>query len=489
VVVAGDEHQLPPTSFFTAATDDEAETGLTADGQLDLSLTSGYESVLDVLDALLRSSTLRWHYRSHDERLIGFSNAWIYDHLLTTFPGIAGDSCLQHVLVQQTPAASEQEESVSAEVQQVVQLALDHARTRPEETLGVITMGIKHADRIDLAIRHALSQQPELQPFFDEHRQERFFVKNLERVQGDERDAIILSIGYGKSPAGKLLYRFGPLLNAGGQRRLNVAVTRARSRMTLVSSFAAADMDPGRSNAEGVKLLRAYLQYVESRGANLGDALKEKPPLNPFEIQVRDRLTAAGIPVVAQYGVAGYWIDFAAQHPTKPGRMVLAIEADGASYHSSPTARDRDRLRQEQLERLGWRFHRIWSTNWFDDPNDEIDLACQAYDAAVAAADAHTAAAPALQRDLVDTAEALAISRKDGGAPTRQAPKPQLPYGLPISSYTHQELVWLIRWIESDTLLRTEEDLLNEVMDELGFQRRGARIRHAVAAAIADARG
>jgi very-short-patch-repair endonuclease len=489
VVVAGDEHQLPPTSFFTAAADDgEAETGLTADGQLDLSLTSGYESILDVLDALLRSYTLRWHYRSHDERLIGFSNAWIYDHLLTTFPGIAGDSCLQHVLVQQMPTAAEQEESVSAEVQRVVQLALDHARTRPEETLGVITMGIKHADRIDLAIRHALSQQPELQPFFDEHRQERFFVKNLERVQGDERDAIILSIGYGKNPAGKLLYRFGPLLTGGGQRRLNVAVTRARSRMTLVSSFAAADMDPGRSSAEGVKLLRSYLQYAESRGANLGDALKEKPPLNPFEIQVRDRLTAAGIPLVAQYGVAGYWIDFAAQHPTKPGRMVLAIEADGASYHSSPTARDRDRLRQEQLERLGWRFHRIWSTNWFTDPNHEIDRACQAYEAAVATGDADTVTTPGWQPEPRDAA-APAAGRPDAGTPTRHAPKPQLPYGLPISNYTHEELVWLIRWIESDTLLRTEEDLLNEVMDELGFQRRGTQIRRAVAAAIADARG
>jgi very-short-patch-repair endonuclease len=180
--------------------------------------------------------------------------------------------------------------------------------------------------------------------------------------------------------------------------------------MTLVSSFAAADMDPSRSSAEGVKLLRAYLQYAESHGANLGDALKEKPPLNPFEIQIRDRLTAAGIPLVAQYGVAGYWIDFAAQHPTKPGRMVLAIEADGASYHSSPTARDRDRLRQEQLERLGWRFHRIWSTNWFTDPNHEIDLARQAYDAAVAAADVRPAAAPGSQPDALDAAQAPAAA-------------------------------------------------------------------------------
>jgi very-short-patch-repair endonuclease len=487
VVVAGDEHQLPPTSFFTAASDGSEEaTGLTLDGQLDLARTSGYESILDVLASLLRSSTLRWHYRSRDERLIAFSNAWIYDRLLTTFPGVTGESCLRHVHVDQLPAAAGQEESVAAEVDQVVELALEHARIRPNESLGVITMGIKHADRVDLALRHALVAHTELQPFFEERGDERFFVKNLERVQGDERDAIILSVGYGKNPGGRLLYRFGPLLSEGGERRLNVAVTRARCRMTLVSSFTAADMDPGRSSAEGVKLLRAYLQYAASRGSNLGEAIAEKPALNPFEIEVRDRLAKAGIPVIAQYGVAGFWIDFAAQHPTKPGRMVLAIEADGARYHSSATARDRDRLRQEQLERLGWTFHRIWSTNWFADPDREIEQVKQAYDAAVIADRADDEVAESTPRPTAFTQ--LAEQAGGGVQPPRSKPKPQLPYGQPIANYTHQELVRLIRWIESDTLLRTEEELLDEVMNELGFQRRGSRIREAVAAAVASAR-
>src|SRR5262249_35827426 len=162
--------------------------------------------------------------------------------------------------------------------------------------------------------------------FFDENREERFFVKNLERVQGDERDAIILSIGYGKNARGDLPYRFGPLLMEGGERRLNVAVTRAKNRVTLVSSFSHRDMDPERSNAEGVKLLRQSLQYVESGGTNLGDRVLENPALNPFEVDVRDTLARHGLKPIPQYGSSGYWIDFAVQHPTQPGRHVLAIE-------------------------------------------------------------------------------------------------------------------------------------------------------------------
>src|SRR5262249_29822932 len=155
-----------------------------------------------------------------------------------------------------------------------------------------------------------------------------------ERVQGDERDSIILSVGYGKNEHGKLYYRFGPLLYEGGERRLNVAVTRARKRMTLVSSFDHTDMDPDRSSAEGVKLLRLYLQYAASRGANLGEAALELPQLNPFEISVRDTLSRIGVPIVAQYGCSGYRIDFVAKHRQREGRIVLAIECDGATYHS-----------------------------------------------------------------------------------------------------------------------------------------------------------
>jgi very-short-patch-repair endonuclease len=493
VVVAGDRHQLPPTSFFAAASDGDSdvEQAINDDGSINLALTSGYESILDVLTAGLgegHTRSLTWHYRSRDERLIAFSNAWAYDNSLTTFPGITGKDCLSHELVVQHPGAAGQEDSVTAEVERVVALALNHAALRPRESLGVITMGVKHADRIDLALRERLKGRPDLHAFFDESRAEKFFVKNLERVQGDERDAIILSIGYGKTSDGRLPYRFGPLLQDGGHRRLNVAVTRARSRMTLVSSFGHPDMDPNRSPAAGVRMLRAYLQYAASGGENLGDAALEKPALNPFEISVRDRLTAAGIPLVAQYGVAGYWIDFAAAHPAQPGRMVLAIEADGASYHSSSTARDRDRLRQEQLERLGWTFHRIWSTNWFTDADTCIAKARLAYDLAVASADADDFASTGRPRDVATPAPNQVHTPAPTPLVSRRGPQPTLLPGLPITEYSEPQLVQLIRWIESDTLLRTEDALYEDFMTELGFQRRGARIKAAFDSALPLAR-
>ena len=493
LVVAGDAQQLPPTNFFSAASDGDADEqqAILDDGTINLALTSGYESILDVLTAGLgpgRTRSLTWHYRSRDERLIAFSNSWIYDRSLTTFPGILGQDCLSHELVEQGQQVAGQEDSVTAEVERVVDLVLRHAEERPDESLGVITMGTKHAERIDVRLRDRLSQLPHLHAFFDgAGGDERFFVKNLERVQGDERDAIILSIGYGKSGDGRLMYRFGPLLQQGGHRRLNVAVTRARSRMTLVSSFSHQDMDPNRSMADGVKMLRAYLQFASTRGASLGDVAMEKPALNPFEISVRDRLVAAGIPLTAQYGVAGYWIDFAAAHPQQPGRMVLAIEADGATYHSSPTARDRDRLRQEQLERLGWSFHRIWSTDWFSDPDRCVSRAKMAYDRAVEEADAEDRkrayaeetrgkavfAGPSfLAPDSLFAAAAPQASPRPG-------PKPPVVLGMPITEYSDRTLIDLICWIESDTLLRTEDEVFEQFVQELGFKRRGSRIRAA----------
>jgi very-short-patch-repair endonuclease len=431
---------------------------------------------------------LTWHYRSRDERLIAFSNSWIYDNSLTTFPGVAGQNCLSHILAAQQPSVAGQEDSVTAEVEQVVALILEHAATRRHESLGVITMGIKHADRIDLLLRQQLREHPELHDFFNDSAPESFFVKNLERVQGDERDAIILSIGYGKSPDGRLPYRFGPLLQDGGHRRLNVAVTRARTHMTVVSAFSHQDMDPNRSTAPGVQMLRAYLQYAASRGQNLGEVAPQKPALNPFEISVRDRLVAAGIPLVPQYGVAGYSIDFAAAHPLRPGQMVLAIEADGASYHASATARDRDRLRQEQLERLGWTFHRIWSTDWFNNADLCVTKACTAYDQAVAAANARQEQAwPSIRPDLLPPTSTASAPPTAALRP-RQGERPPVPAGRPINGYTTDELADVIRWIESDTLLRTDDELFEMFIRELGYQRRGSRIRDAFNRALARRR-
>jgi very-short-patch-repair endonuclease len=284
------------------------------------------------------------------------------------------------VVVKQEFGTDGQEDSCTQEVQKVVELILEHARTNPDLTLGVITMGIKHMNRVQAALDQALDHQSDVSAFFDTSRSERFFIKNLERVQGDERDAIIISIGYGKDRAGNLPLRFGPLMPEGGRRRLNVAVTRARRRLTVVSSFSHVDVDLARVRpGSGVELLRNYLQYASTNGRQLGDAVVTGEELNAFEAEIFDCLSSKGLRLIPQMGASQFRIDMAAEHPEKPGRYVLAIECDGATYHSSYTARDRDRLRQQQLENLGWRFHRIWSTDWFMRKEEEIQRAMKAF--------------------------------------------------------------------------------------------------------------
>jgi very-short-patch-repair endonuclease len=432
VVVAGDDRQLPPTSFFHQIDpgdpdDDDPDEGL-------VSMRAGFESVLDALRPLLPTCPLNWHYRSRDERLVAFSNDRIYGGALTTFPGVARDDVLRHVVVGQDGTG----DTVAAEVTEVVRLILEHARTRPSESLGVIALGVKHAERVDAALRAALAAAAatppvppppagssgavavaaaaaardaarELEAFFAEDLPEPFFVKNLERVQGDERDAIIISVGYGKHPDGRMRYQWGPLLRAGGERRLNVAATRARRRLTVVSSFSSHDVDPSRLTAPGARLLAEYLEYARAGGIPVvpvpapagsyagGDGQPAEDGAGnggSFHTDVAARLAALGITVVPQYGVGGYRVDFAAAHPDDPARMILAIEADGAGYRDSGSVRDRDRLRKEHLERLGWHVHRIWSTAWFTDPAGELAKLRAAFDTAVSATPPPPPAAP-----------------------------------------------------------------------------------------------
>ncbi len=418
IVVAGDDRQLPPTNFFRQVgepDDDAAE-----DDESLVSFGAGFESVLDALRPLLPTAPLAWHYRSRDERLVAFSNSRIYGGALTTFPGVFRQDCLRHVVVAQGPEPG-QEVSVNAEVTKVIELILEHARGRPEESLGVIALGIRHAERIDTALRSALATLPDsegtrLEAFFAEDAAEPFFVKNLERVQGDERDAIILSIGYGKHPDGRMRYQWGPLLRDGGERRLNVAATRAKHRLTLVSSFSGYDVDPERVTKAGARLLADYLEYASSGGT--APEASGAAELNPFEADVKERLAACGIAVVPQYGVGGYRVDFAATHPEDAGRMVLAIEADGESYRESGSVRDRDRLRGEHLQRLGWHYHRLWSTNWLHDPQGEVAKVRDAYQRAVSATEPAKPAEPGPAEARDDAAPETSAARLPA---TRQA--------------------------------------------------------------------
>jgi very-short-patch-repair endonuclease len=480
VVVAGDRHQLPPTTFFATAVegedeilddDDEARSaGATATAAI-----GGFESLLDTLEAFLPNWLLEWHYRSEDERLITFSNAHVYTGRLVTFPSARGQEAIRHILVPHDAALGGQEESASREVEEVVRQVILHAETRPHESLGVITMGIKHANRIQAALDRALDLRPDLSDFFSLDREERFFVKNLETVQGDERDAIILSIGYGKAANGDLPHRFGPLTQDVGYRRLNVAITRAKRRMCVISSFSHDEIDLNRSGSRGVQLLKAYLEYAASGGTRLPeDERAGEVSLNAFEADVRDALQAHGIKTRPQFGASRYRIDLVAMHPEKLGRPVLAIECDGASYHSSPTARDRDRLRQAHLQRLGWRFHRIWSTDWFYHREQEIARAISAYKEAVRWADlsdANTGPAQAAGGPQpLRQGEQRPVARQRG-------PQPLVPVRETIDQYSDRELRQIAEWVTSDGLLRSDEELIREIFETLPFKRLGNRIR------------
>ncbi len=480
VVVAGDRHQLPPTTFFATTVEgedeilDDEERGRSAEAMATASI-GGFESLLDTLEAFLPNWLLEWHYRSEDERLITFSNTHVYTGRLVTFPSARGQEAIRHILVPHDPALGGQEESASREVDEVVRQVILHAETRPHESLGVITMGIKHANRIQAALDCALDLRPDLSDFFSLDREERFFVKNLETVQGDERDAIILSIGYGKTANGDLPHRFGPLTQDVGYRRLNVAITRAKRRMCVISSFSHDEIDLNRSGSRGVQLLKAYLEYAASGGTRLPeDERAGEVSLNAFEADVRDALEARGVKTRPQFGASRYRIDLVAMHPEKPGRPVLAIECDGASYHSSAAARDRDRLRQAHLQRLGWRFHRIWSTDWFYHREQEIERAIAAYEEAVRWAD-------------LSDAEPRPPQATGGVRPSRQThqqpvarqrgPRPPVPVRETIDQYTDRELRQIAEWIQSDGLLRTDEELIREIFEVLPFQRLGSRIR------------
>jgi very-short-patch-repair endonuclease len=356
-----------------------------------------------------------------------------------------------------------------------VRQVLLHAKTRPNESLGVITMGIKHANRIQAALDRALDLRPDLSDFFALDREERFFVKNLETVQGDERDAIILSIGYGKAANGDLPHRFGPLTQEAGHRRLNVAVTRAKRRMCVISSFSHHEVDLNRSGSRGVQLIKAYLEYAASGGRRLPEEEEAGAVvLNAFEADVRDALEARGIITRPQFGASRYRIDLVAMHPQRPGRPVLAIECDGASYHSSATARDRDRLRQAHLQRLGWHFHRIWSTDWFYNREQETERAVSAWQEAVGRADlldADAAPTPALGRiEPVPQVPQQPVARQRGS-------QPLVTVRETIDQYSDQELRQIAEWIASDGLLRTDEELIHEMFGMLPFQRMGGRIR------------
>jgi very-short-patch-repair endonuclease/DNA polymerase III delta prime subunit len=464
LVVGGDPKQLPPTDFFARAGE--------GDDAPDEGGTGGFESLLDVCLSLgLCRKRLRWHYRSRREGLIAFSNQYFYGGTLVTFP--SADEAATRAVTFVNVADGRFKDGVNVvEARRVAELVMQHARATPDQSLGVIAFSQRQQDRILDELEILRRAAPECESFFAESRTEACFVKNLENVQGDERDAIVLSVGYGPDAAGKVMMRFGPLNRQGGERRLNVAVTRARRSMTVVSSMSAGDVDLSRTSAEGAKLLRAFLDYADRGPVALAAAISEVDARDfdsPFEQAVAEELTRRGLTVHRQVGCGGYRIDLAITDGTS-GSYLLGVECDGASYHSAATARDRDRLRQAVLEGLGWRLVRIWSTDWVRDRNAQVNRVLVA-----------------LERAKSDPPPKAKAVREPEVAPAPKAkkePKPPEPDHDSIEKVPEVEVRTAISGALVEFGSMPAEDLIAAASKRLGFKRVGPKIRERIALAL-----
>jgi very-short-patch-repair endonuclease len=368
VITAGDQKQLPPTSFFEAAVDE-------ADEDDEEDLANDFESILDLMkgSGSFTTQTLRWHYRSRHEHLIAYSNASFYGSKLITFPGAISDSSDAGVNFIKVPGIYRRSagQDNPIEAKRIAERVIHHFSTRPGKSLGVVAFSTAQRDAIETAVELARAERPDLDGYFGDDRSQGFFVKSLESVQGDERDVVIFSIGYGPDENGKLYKNFGPVSRKGGERRLNVAITRAKELVEVVTSMSASEI--GDVNSEGARHLRRYLDFAERGPAALAIELGAAglDTESPFEDAVVGFVRSLGFDVQPQVGVAGYRIDLGVKHPNQPGAFMLGIECDGAMYHSSRAARDRDRIRHQILEGLGWNLHHIWGTAWYRHPQRE----------------------------------------------------------------------------------------------------------------------
>ncbi len=374
LIVVGDPKQLPPTNFFSRMDGD--------DGVFNQNQIEDLESILDeCLGSGLKVYNLLWHYRSRKEGLIAFSNYHYYANELHTFPSPHSENVgVSLVPVPQGFYDKGKSRTNRAEAQAITKEILQRL-TDPNTahmSIGVVTFSQAQQNLIMDLLDEARRENPAIEEHFGEDAEEPVFVKNLENVQGDERDVILFSICYGPDQAGRLSMNFGPLNRDGGERRLNVAVTRAKHEVVIFSTLRSEEIDLTRTRATGAAHLKSYLEYAE-RGpaaiaANIESAHTEDYD-SVFEKEVAEFLRSKGYIVHTQIGCSGYRIDLAIVHPDAPGHYLLGIECDGATYHRAATARDRDRLRQAVLEGLGWRIYRIWSTDWWrNSKNAKEDL-------------------------------------------------------------------------------------------------------------------
>lgn len=496
VVVVGDPKQLPPTAFFAKLTgggdDDEDEEGA---GVADI------ESILGLFTARgLPTRMLRWHYRSRHQSLIAVSNRQFYEGKLFIVPSPytseAGMGLRFHRISDGLFDAGGTRTNL-VEARAVAQAIVSHAREHPGISLGVAAFSAAQRrailDQLEL-LRRELDN--EVEGFFQAHPAEPFFVKNLENVQGDERDVIFISVGYGPTvPGGKVPMRFGPLGTEGGERRLNVLISRAKQRCEIFASMTDEDIDPDfASTRKGVFAFRMFLHYARTGRLTIAESTGRDHD-SVFEEQVAKALQARGYQVHRQVGIAGFFVDLAVADEDRPGRYLLGIECDGASYHDARSARERDRLRQSVLESHGWTIHRIWSIDWFQRPSEQLELVIARIEAAKAEHDAQETAA----RSRAVPLEVISIEREDAteiGLARSDAPIGGVPRYVEAvlarpphrSEDLHETPTGLLSQLVEEAVSVEgpvhSSEVVARVRDAWGLKRAGARIQSAVERAI-----
>jgi len=377
-IVVGDSRQMPPTSFFEKLTQSEEE----AEGEEDI--TSDLESILGLMGAQIAPASLqrrdlRWHYRSLHDALIATSNRLFYGERLLVFPSAdqgSGENGLFFHHLEGTVYGRGGNQRNQEEARQVALAALEHARTSPQRSMGIAAFSLAQQETIFEELEKLRLRDPALDQLDRLHPNEPLFVKNLENVQGDERDVILLSVGYGRDAAGKVSMNFGPLNQAGGERRLNVLISRARARCEVFTNLCSADLRQTEGQPPGIQALRTFLHFAETGEMDL--PLTAKPSPSPFHRSLQEEMERLGVTVHPQLGTAGFYLDLAVADAKSPGNYLLGVECDGLQYAGADNARDRDRLRQEVLERRGWRLYRAWSEDWWRNRDSERERLRQA---------------------------------------------------------------------------------------------------------------
>lgn len=477
VVVVGDTKQMPPTSFFDKLnTDTEDEENVTADMQ----------SILGMCDAQgAPQRMLRWHYRSRHESLISLSNQEFYENRLVIFPS-PGSKHRMGLAFNHLPDTfydKGKTRTNPGEAEKVADAVIAHAVKNPKLSLGVVAFSTAQMQAIQNAIELRRRKNPDVENYFRAHADEPFFVKNLENVQGDERDVIFISIGYGRTEDGKVPMSFGPLNNEGGERRLNVLITRAKSRCEVFTNITAADMSIGPNARFGIRALKSFLYFAQhGKFESDRDELPYQP--KPFEGIIADALRNAGYTVREKVGSAGFYIDLAIADPDHPGRYLLGISCDGTSYQAAQSARDRDRLRNAVLEGMGWNLMHIWSLDWFRNPAGELKLIMEAVEKAKAQADHNDAVEEEAMEELKSIIREEPLEEITAVYPLYEtAVLPPEVAGQELHMYPVGRLGdWVHEVVMAESPVHFDE-MARRIADANGISKIGSRVRMAITTA------